>query len=75
VSVRRGVRGVALLERCLAIGIEDLLDDGEKRAKDGLGSWRRDVEGGGLRLADDLADSLEVEVIFGASFLRCPAHL
>src|SRR5262249_130500 len=56
--------GVTLLGWCVAIRINDLLEDGQEGAKDRLGAGRRDTEGRRLGLPDDLADGPEVEVVF-----------
>src|SRR5262249_36271836 len=60
-------RGVTLLGRCVVVVVDDLPQDGQERAEDGLGAELRGAEGRRLRVPDDLANGPEIEVVFGAS--------
>jgi hypothetical protein len=50
----------------VTVVVEDLLEQGEERAEDGLGSWLVGVKGGRLRVPDNLLDGPEVEGVLGA---------
>jgi hypothetical protein len=59
--------GVTLLGRCLAVVVDELLQNGQERAEDRFGAGLRGAEGQRLRVSDELADRPEIEMVFGAS--------